>query len=238
MRRTCRIAIVVTGLLPALAGAQTLDEIVARHLAARGGAEHWQAVRSLRMTGRAVAGPAREALVSREILRPGRVRTEFTYQGVTDVYAYDGERGWYVSPSTGMFEAQPMAPENLRLAADQADIEGPLVGWRSKGHRVDLVGKETAGGREAYRLRTTLAGGTVRDDLIDAQSFLIIRTDTTRRVRGQTLRLETTFGDYKESSGLWFPHSIVITARGRPQALRIIVDTVEVNPPIDEKRFR
>lgn len=232
------VGIAMTGLAPALAGAQTLDEIVARHLAARGGVERWQALRSLRMTGRAVAGPGREVLVSRELVRPGRIRTEFTFQGVTDIYVFDGERGWYVSPSTGVFDRQPMSAEHLRQAAEQADIEGPLVGWRSKGHRVELVGKETVGAREAFRLRTTLAGGAVRDDLIDAQSFLVIRTEATRRVRGQTLQLETTFDDYRESGGLLFPHSIVSTAKGRPQSLRIIVDTVEANPVIDENRFK
>jgi len=244
VRRTFLIATILAtatgaaGLAPTLARAQTLDEIVARHVAARGGVERWQGLRSLRMTGRAVAGPGREVLVSREVVRPGRIRTEFTSQGVTDVYVFDGERGWYVSPSTGVFDQQPMSPENLRQAAEQADIEGPLVSWRSKGHQVELIGKETVDGREAYRLRTTLAGGTTRDDLIDAQSFLTIRTDTTRRVRGQTLQLETTFGDYRESGGLWFPRSIVSTAKGRPQSLRIVVDTVEVNPGIDEQRFK
>jgi len=238
MPRTRLIAVLLAGLLPQLAGAQTLDDIVARHLAARGGAERWQAVRSLRMTGRAVAGPGREVLVSREILRPARIRTEFTSQGVTDVYASDGEHGWYASPSTGVFDVQRMSPEDVRQAAEQADLEGPFVGWRSKGHRVELIGKDTVDGREAYQLRTTLAGGHVRVDFIDAQTFLIIRTDTTRRGRGQTLQLETTFGDYRESGGLLFPHSIVSTAKGRPQALEIVVDTVEVNPAIDETRFR
>ena len=76
-------------------------------MAARGGVERWQAIRSLRMTGRAFAGPGREALVTREIKRPGRVRTEFTFQGLTGVYAFDGKRGWQVSPLTGILDPRP-----------------------------------------------------------------------------------------------------------------------------------
>ncbi len=40
------------------------------------------------------------------------------------------------------------------------------------------------------------------------------------------------------SVGVVIPHSIDIGARGRPERVRIVVETVEVNPPIDDKRFR
>jgi hypothetical protein len=77
----------VASLLPAGATAQTLDEIVAKHIAARGSAARIEAIQSLRMTGKARASGGREALVVREIKLPGRIRTEFTVQGLTGVYA-------------------------------------------------------------------------------------------------------------------------------------------------------
>jgi hypothetical protein len=116
----------VASLLPAPGAAQTVDEIVARHLAARGGAARIEAVESLRMTGKARGPEGREALVVREIKRPARIRTEFTFQGLTGVYACDGEQGWQVSPLDGEMEPRPMPPESARLALEQADIGGPL----------------------------------------------------------------------------------------------------------------
>jgi outer membrane lipoprotein-sorting protein len=220
------------------ASAQALDEIVARHMAARGGAERWQTVRSVRMTGRAIAGPGREALVTREIKRPSRVRTEFTFQGITGVYAYDGQRGWQLSPLTGIVEPQALEPENTLAALEQADMEGPLVGAQKKGSSLALIGRETVSGREAFHIRVTPKTGAPQDQFLDVETFLLVRTESTREVRGRAVRIETTFGDYRTVGGLVVPHMLEIGARGRPERVRISVEAVELNPQIDDGRFR
>ena len=156
------ILAVVALLGPPTVAAQTLDEIVARHVAARGGREALAAVRTVRMTGRAIAGPGRDAIVRREIARPGRIRTEFVFQGTTGVYAWDGSAGWRVSPLDGGFEPEPLPAEDAAAAVEQTDIEGPLVDWKAKGHAVELVGKEALPGGPAYRLKVTLKSGPVR----------------------------------------------------------------------------
>ena len=63
------------------------------------------------------------------------------------------------------------------------------------------------------------------------------RIESARAVRGRELAFETTYGDYRETGGVRFARSIEIGVRGRPQRLRITVEDVEVNPPLDESRF-
>lgn len=232
------LCLAATGLVAAGAGEPTLDEVIARHLAARGGATRIKALQSVRMTGTASVGPGRVALVSREVKRPGRVRMEFAFQGVTAVYAWDGERGFQVSPLDGSLEPQPLSPENAELAVEQADIEGPLVDWKAKGHELELVGRETVGDREAFKLKLTLKSGSRRYVYLDAQSYLQVKTETTRSFRGHELELETRFGDYRETGGLQFPHSIESGARDRPRRLKVVVEKVELNPALDDARFR
>jgi hypothetical protein len=50
--------------------------------------------------------------------------------------------------------------------------------------------------------------------------------------------LETVFGDYRDTAGVTFARSIETGVRGRPRRLRIVVETVEVNPALDDARFR
>ena len=38
--------------------------------------------------------------------------------------------------------------------------------------------------------------------------------------------------------GLVVPHEITIGAQGRPERVRIVVETVELNASIDDQRFR
>jgi hypothetical protein len=223
---------------PASVAAETVDEIVARHVAARGGREALAAVRTVRMTGRATAGPGRVAIVRREIARPGRIRTEFEFQGTTGVYAWDGSTGWRVSPLDGGFEPEPLPAEEAKGAAEQADIEGPLVDWKAKGHHVELVGGEALPGGRAHHLKVTLNSGDVRDVWVDAATGLVVKTASTRPWRGLDVALETTFGDYRQTGGVAFPRTIETGVPGRPRRLRIVVEDVEVNPVLDDARFR
>jgi hypothetical protein len=233
----CVTWLVVAGVIPASAGAQTVEEIVARHIEARGGRERIAAVQSIRMAGRVHAGPGRDGLVVREIRRPDRIRTEFTVQGMTGIYAFDGKRGWEVSPFLGRMDAEPMSSEAARQARGQADIDGPLVDWKAKGHQVTLVGRETLAQQEAYRLEVTLADGTVRHDSIDAQSFLLVKTESTRLIRGRERDVVTTFSDHQTVEGLVLPHAFVISAGATARQMRVVVDEVELNLSLDDARF-
>jgi hypothetical protein len=238
MRRSQALLTLTIGLVATTCWSQTVDEIVARHVDARGGRDKIKALQSVRMTGRIRAGGGREASVVREVSRPGLIRLEFTVDGVTNVFAFDGAHGWQVSPSFGSFEPKALAAGGEELATEQADIEGPLVDWKAKGHQVELVGRETIDGREAYDLKLTLKGGAVLRDSLDAQSFLQVRRRVTRTVRGVSVEVETTYGDYREVGGLRFPYAIDTAARGRARHLEVTVEKVELNPVLDAGRFR
>ena len=176
-----RIILAAVALLaPPAVAAETVDEIVARHVAARGGREALAAVRAVRMTGRATAGPGRQAIVRREIARPGRIRTEFEFQGTTGVWAWDGSAGWRVSPLDGGLEPEALPAEEAASLAEQADLEGPLVDWKAKGHAVEVVGQETLPGGPAHRLKVTPKSGAPRTVWVDAATGLVVRTESTR----------------------------------------------------------
>jgi outer membrane lipoprotein-sorting protein len=122
-------------------------------------------------------------------------------------------------------------------AAEQADVEGPLVDWKAKGHQVELVGRESLGGRETYKLKLTLRSGAVRHEYLDAKTFHLVRTDSTRTVRGRAVRMTTTFSDFKKTGGVLFPRAIEVAAAGRPNRLRVVVEKIELNPPLSDARF-
>ena len=214
-----------------------VDEIVARHIAVRGGLERIRSIKTLREKGRIIAGTNRVALVTRQLKRPSRTRLEFTLQGVTSVYVSDGGHGWKMSPFDGDTGPNPLPEQAVAEAAEQADIEGPLVDWKAKGHQLELVGRAAVGGRETYKLKLTLKSGAVRHEYLDVESMHRVRTDSTRLVRGRPVQLETTFGEFKMAGGVHFPHAIEVMSPGRPQRLRIVVETIEVNPSLDDALF-
>ena len=226
---------------PSLASASSpsVDEIVAAHLAARGGKDRIQALRSIRATGTVTASDGRVARIVREVQRPGLFRLEFSYQGTTSVFAHDGKSGWQIAPLQGQFEPKAMPPEaDPAGGADQRDIEGPLVDWKKKGHAVELVGRESIAGAVADKLKVVLRDGEVRYDYVDVASHMVVRSDVPRLVHGHRVVLESTFSDFREVSGIVFPHYIEIHAKNRPQTLKIVVERVELNPELDPASFR
>ena len=50
--------------------------------------------------------------------------------------------------------------------------------------------------------------------------------------------LENRFSDFREVGGIVFPHAIETQVKDRPQVLRIVVDKIELDPVLDEERFR
>lgn len=239
MRRYFKVLPLLGALLAACSAPSPVDEIVASNLAARGGTERIQALRAIRETGTVTASGGRVAKVVREVKRPGLFRLEFTYEGTKSVFANDGQRGWQVAPLQGQFEPQAMPPETDAAAGvDQRDIEGPLVNWREKGHVVELVGRETLPGGEASKLKVTLKGGAIRYDYVDVSSHQIVRSDVTRIIKGRPTQLVSTFSDFREVGGLVFPHLIETQVRDRPQVLRIAIRKIDLDPELDDARFR
>ena len=229
----------VLGAACASTSSPRVEDIVASNLEARGGKERIQALRSIRETGRVTGPGGRVARIAREIKRPGLFRLEFTFQGTTSVFANDGNKGWQVAPLQGQFEPLAMPPEKDAAAgADQRDIEGPLVDWKLKGHTVTLAGRESIGGRDAYKLKVEMQGGGLRYDYVDAASHQVVRSDVTRIVQGRPTVLENTFSDFRETGGLVFPRAIEMRVKDRPQVLRIAIDEIELNPALDDARFR
>jgi outer membrane lipoprotein-sorting protein len=216
-----------------------VDEVVDSNVAARGGKEKIQALRSIRETGTVTASDGRVAHVVREIKRPGLFRLQFSYQGTTSVFAHDGKTAWQVAPMFGEFEPKALPPEDAGAAAlDQRDIEGALVDWQAKGNQVKLLGRKPLAGGEAFELEVVVAGDGTRHDYVDVASHQIVRSVVTRTIGGEAVELENDFSDFREEGGIVFPHLIETRGKGRPQTLKIVIEKIELDPELDDQRFK
>ncbi len=219
------------------AAAQTVDEIIAKNIEARGGMQALKAANTMRMSGRMTVGPGLEAPFVLEQKRPNRMRLDITFQGMTGTQAYDGGSAWMVMPFMGKKDPEKVPDEEAQAFSEQADFDGILVDYKDKGHTVELLGKEPIEGSEAYKLKVTLKDGAIRYIYLDADAFLEIRTEGKRKIRGSEVEGESSIGDYKEVAGLMLPHAVESGAKGSPQKQKITIDQIEINVPIDDARF-
>lgn len=220
------------------ASAQTLDEVLAKNLKAKGGIEKIKSVTTSRTTGTMTVGPGIEVPFVMEQKRPNSMRMEITFQGMTIIQAYDGKTGWMLNPMQGRKDPEPMPEDALRQVDLQADMDGPLVDYKAKGSTAELLGKEKVDGADAYKIKLTLKTGDTLFVYLDADQFLEVRMDAKMKIRGTDVDSTTTIGDYKEVGGMMIAHAMESSQQGAPQKQKMTIQKVELNVPIDDARFK
>ncbi len=224
----------------AIGAAQTVDEIVAKTIAAQG-LEKMKTVQSRRMTGTmTITPPGLDAAIVIENKRPMKTRATLTVQGIDNVQAFDGENGWTFMPIQGKQAAEPATADELKDLRQQADMDGELVDYKTKGHKIELVGKEAVEGTDAWKLRVTLKDGDVQYEYFDAEHFLPIKMESTRTINGAQVKAESFFGDYKDEGGVMMPHSmeVRIPVQGVTVTQKVVLQKVEINVPLEDSRFK
>jgi len=240
MRTSFAIAVVLCASFT-LARADQLDDILARNLAARGGADKLRAIKSLRATGKITLGGGNFSLTAEfgEVIdRPNRIRTEITIQGLTQISASDGTDAWTVSPFQGRRDAERASVDDKRQIEQTAELDGPLVDWRTKGHRIEYLGIENVDGTPAIKLRVTRKDGDLQYVFLDPDTALEIRITTVRKVRGTENIEETDLGEYQQVSGVWLPFSLESGPQGQRRESRIRIERVEPNVAVESAWFR
>ncbi len=236
-RKLCFGIIAVAALVPVM-WAQTADEIIAKNVQARGGMDKLKSVQSMKATATMAMGPGMEAPGVLLQKRGNLARLEFTIQGLTAVQAYDGKSAWQIMPFTGKKDPELMSADEAKEVEEMADIDGPLVDYKSKGHQVEFLGKEKIEGTDAYKLKLSLKNGDVVTVYIDADSFLEIKDETKRTVRGTEQVVESSIGDYKEVNGIILPFAVESGVKGSAEKQKLTISKIELNVPIDDSIFK
>ena len=267
-------SLVLAAATPAPAGLSAA-QIVDKNVAARGGLQAWRAVQTLSLQGKMGAGgnqraalpvpvpkskefvntiprrPAEEAQLPflMEMKRPRKVRLELQVHGQTSVQVYDGTNGWKLRLFLNRHDFEPYSEEELKVASQQEDLDGPLVDYAAKGSRVELDGTEKVEGRDTYKIKVAEKNGHTFHVWIDAKTFLEAKIEgQPRRLDGVEHPVEVYYRDYRTVDGLEIPFVLetrVLSVGVNALRLRdtpvppekIVIDKVVVNPKMEEKLF-
>jgi hypothetical protein len=226
----------VLAISPAVTPAQTVDEVIAKNIQAHGGIEKVKAVNTLRNSAKLSFGSFR-AQATQENKRPGKVREEFAIQGLAQVQAYDGKVAWQISPFEGRKDPQLMSTEDAKSLIVDADIDGPLVDYKEKGHKAELMGHDSVEGTDCFKVKLSMKNGDVRYYYLDTDSYLELKLEVQTTVRGTLQESEAYFGDYEQVNGIYYPFAVEQAQKGNEQRQKLSVEKIEINTPVDDSRF-
>jgi hypothetical protein len=226
----------VTCLLPTASFGQTVDEVIAKNIQAHGGVDKLKSVETIRTTGKLTAGQFRAGFLQ-ENKRPDKVREETIIQGLAQVQGYDGKTGWQVNPFQGRRDAELLSADDLKSLQEDADIDGPLVDYKQKGHTAELTGHDSVEGTDCYKVKLTLKNGDVRIYFLDADSFLELKVETQSNIRGTVQYTEMFYGDYEQVNGIYYSFAFEQGQKGSPDRVKFTVDKIEINIPLADALF-
>lgn len=217
--------------------AQSVDEIIAKNLKARGGIAKIKAIKSQRIVGDITFGANQSHPFLVEMKRPGKMKDEIVINGKRIIRTTNGKTGWVLNPLSGSDTARPMSADELKNTAGSADIDGPLVDYKAKGNIIEFAGKEKVNNSDTYKLIIKMKDGDVRSDYIDCKSFLEVKWIGNILSNGKAVKVETYFSKYKKVDGIMYAFLLETDTPGTTSKQKIEINKVDVNPKLDNQLF-
>jgi len=224
-------------------GAMPLEDLIRRHIEARGGEAAIEAIQSLEMDLRIVE-PTFAVTGLYRVDRQGRMRIDIFSEG-RRVFSesYDGSHGWQL-PEDG----PGPVPSEKGTAALRNSAQSPtkvlgLHEMEAHGHQLASAGREKIDGIYYHVVVLTLDDGQVERYYIDPRSFLITRSRAVRPLHpdidATPTTIETVYSDFRKVSGVSFGYLSVDTDLTTGQVLQTTT-LIEVRPnrPCEDACFR
>lgn len=229
--------------------AQTVDDIIAKYVAAIGGKEKLQTLSSIYMEGVSVGPNGMEITSQTYKVKNKLYRQEVDFGMGKLVNLITDQGGWFMSPrSSGAFEVMPA--ERWKAQQQEMDCTLPLVDYASKGYQAELLGTESLNGAMTYVIQLTPSSGSPSKYYIESASGWVVRMTTKGRMvmggggpggggrDGGEMDIQTDFSDYQQTpEGFWFPLSITRPGMGG-RSLTTTIEKIMINPSVDPKLFK
>lgn len=226
------ITFLVIFLITVTCKAQSADEIVANYINAIGGIDNWKKVNSIFYEGKLTVHGT-DVTIYKTVLHGKGMRQNMTTASMTAFQISTPNEGWEFMPFRGQQKPEQLGEGAVKLNADQYDAQGVLVDYKSKGHSIEYLGKETIDGKECYKLQVKHKSGKIEILYFDASSSLMVRSVVKQNENGKEVDVITKLSNYqKQPEGILYPMTI-----GLPMG-EMNITKVNVNKPVNESIFK
>ena len=227
------------------AQAQTADEILNKYFENTGGRAKYEAVQGIKMNAKVNQG-GMEIPIAMYQFKDGRTMQVVTFQGKEIKQGvFDGSTLWshnFMNMKAEKSDAETTA--NYKL--DIGEFPDVFLHYKERGLAVELMGKETIDGTEAFKIKLTkkpiMVDGKPADNVVfyffDTDSYVPLMTESEIKQgpnKGQVGQAK--FSDYQEIGGIMMPFSLTQGLKGGAgQQLTIV--SIEINPKVADTEFK
>lgn len=213
--------------------AQTVDELVAKHVASRGGVEKLNAIQNITILNTMEVRDMEFENVMK-ILVNTAMRSDTKIMGNDMIQAFDGAMAWSVRPSMmgGSGEPEPMPEAMWKGVKRQAD-PFPLLNYAAKGGKTELLGTEEVKGIKCAHVKLSFDDAEPTEFWLNLADGLVVKQLVTSPMGAQ----EVYYSNYQEVEGVKFPF-VMETENPQAGTIKITTTKIAINTKMSEDDFK
>jgi hypothetical protein len=216
--------------------AQTADEIIGKYVQAVGGKDLLTKITSV-YTESTMDIMGMQGTVKSTTMNGKGMRQDMDISGSTITTCYSDKGGWSINPMTGATTPEDMPAGQYNSGKDNIVVGAPFIYYADKGYKAELVGNETVGTVNAYKIKLTAPDSTSTFYFFDPATSYLVRAIQSMEMQGQMTDNEITYSDYRQVEGYAVPYKIDMNIAGGQFQMGMTVTKVELNKPVDETTF-
>lgn len=217
--------------------AQTLDDILERHIKASGGQDEFAHLKSAYIESTVTVS----GIVIKErttVLKDTGVRIEQDIMGMKFIRGYDGKTGWTQNPVMNGGNAARLPDSLTTPMLAQMNLSGLFI-KKEKGTQLEYKGEDTFQDEPVYLLELKMSDVATKTHSISQKTYLIVRTVIRLTTEsGNVIETNIIPSNYQTVDGFTTPMTMVTTGGGMPTSVRTDITSVKYNVDVDPAIFR
>ena len=217
------------------AGTATMDvnEIVNRHIGAKGGRDAWAAIESLKYTGEFTAFSISNPYTMIKT-KDRRYHVDHTWGKKKVVAGTDGGDPWW---DNHFFRkgAQPISGADLAVFERELDFATALFDIEARGHKVQLLETTELDGEPVIAIELQRTDESKETWYLHPETYLEFARDSPASDFGRPMTQRTYFDDFREVAGVMLPHFSETQWYTRDRIVN--AEKIEANVDLDDGIF-
>lgn len=211
--------------------AQSLDEIVAKHLEAIGGKDNWAKLKTLRTE---CTMKSQGTDINFTIVQVDKkcMRQDIAVAGMVGYNIINNKEGWNYAPWQGHTKAEAMTEDDVKNSQDELWLQDEFITYKELGKTMEYIGKDDVDGTECFKIKMASKDGKETTYYIDPSTYFVIKQTEKMTSNGQVQESSTFFSDYKKlDEGIVYPMGI------SGEWGEMTITKLEINLKVDESIF-
>lgn len=213
--------------------AQSVDEVINKHIDAIGGKANWDKVKTLKIDGKVSMQGVEISLVTQQVDKKA-MRVDFTAMGMSGYTIITQKEGWMLNPFMGQTKPEPMTADDVKSSQDQLSLKNELFTFKEDGTKAEYLGTEDIEGTECHKIKMIDKNNQEATYFFDSETYYLIRKVDKIKANDKEEEMITSFSNFKKmDEGIVMPLNTTGGMFGSMEATKI-----EVNAKIADSVFK